>query len=186
MRPPWWALPVTAVGCLAFVAMGAALVAAGDAPGTAIGIVSVAFFGGGLVALVLRRPWRWAIVIDDRGVTRRRPGRDTLVRWDNIAGIRYRKGGRLGGGVVVLTLLDPAALDHPALGPLNGPLQAFNRAATGGEALIAWNERDRPAEEVSALLARRLEAWHVANAGSPAARGPWAVRPAPPGRGANG
>src|SRR4051812_8765557 len=165
MRPPWWALPVTAVGCLAFVAMGAALVAVGDAPGTAIGIVSVAFFGGGLVVLVLRRPWRWAIVIDDRGVTRRRPGRDTLVRWDNIAGIRYRKGGRLGGGVVVLTLLDPAALDHPALGPLNGPLQAFNRAATGGGAVIARDARDRPPAEGSPPPARRPGAWDGAKAG---------------------
>src|SRR3954453_19586893 len=69
MGPPWWALPVTAVGCLVFVAMGAALVAAGDAPGTAIGIVSVAFFGGGLVALVLRRP----LALGDRDP---RPRRD--------------------------------------------------------------------------------------------------------------
>src|SRR4051812_50230499 len=89
-------------------------------------------------------PWRWAIVIDDRGVTRRRPGRDTLVRWDNIAGIRYRTGGRLGGGVVVLRLLDPSAVDHPALGPLNGALQAFDRPATRGGAVVGPGQARRP------------------------------------------
>jgi hypothetical protein len=160
MRPRWWALPVTALGCLVFVAMGVALVAVGGPAGIVIGAVSIAFFGGGLVLLVLRRPWRWAIVIDDRGVTWRRPAGDTVVRWGNIAGVSVTRMGGFGGQTfVTLKLLDPSALDQPALGRLNRPLQGLNRRLAGGEASIGWNERDRPAEEVADLLLRRLEAF---------------------------
>jgi hypothetical protein len=157
MRPRWWALPVTAAGCLVFVALGAALVASGDPAPVAIGVVAIVFFGGGLVGLVLRRSWRWSIVIDDRGVTWRRPGGDTLVRWENIGAVYVTKTGRLGGSsLVTLRLIDPAALDRPALGPLNRPLQALGRNLAGGEASIGWSERDRPAEELADLLVRHL------------------------------
>jgi hypothetical protein len=165
MRPRWWALPVAAVGCLVFVAMGLVLVAVGGPAGIVIGAVSIAFFGGGLVLLVVRRPWRWAIVIDDRGVTWRRPGGDTVVRWGNIAGVSVTRMGGFGGQTfVTLKLLDPSALDKPALGALNGPLQGLNRRLAGGEASIGWHERDRPAEEVAELLIRRVDAWHAAHA----------------------
>jgi hypothetical protein len=161
MRPRWWALPVTAAGCLVFVAFGAVLVASGGPGGVAIGIVAIAFFGGGLVMLVLRRPWRWSIVIDDDGVTWRRPSRDTLVRWDNVAAIRFQRRRRT--GLVTLTLRDPSAIDNRALGPLNRAVQGLNRSLTGGEAPIPWNERDRSAEALAALLAQRLDAWSRAH-----------------------
>src|SRR5690349_14613673 len=84
MRPRWWALPVTALGCLVFVAMGLALVAGGG-PGAVIGVIATVFFGGGLIVLLLRRPWRRSIAIDDRGVAWRGPEGEMLVRWENIA-----------------------------------------------------------------------------------------------------
>src|SRR4051812_20160600 len=108
MRPRWCALPVTAVGCLVFVALGAAFVASGEPAAVAIGMVAIVFFGGGLVGLVLRRSWRWSIVIDDRGVTWRRPGGDTLVRRENIGAVYVTKTGRLGGSSPV-----PPPLIHP-------------------------------------------------------------------------
>jgi hypothetical protein len=166
MRPRWWALPVTAVGCLVFVALGAAFVASGEPAAVAIGMVAIVFFGGGLVGLVLRRSWRWSIVIDDRGVTWRRPGGDTLVRWENVGAVYVTKSGRLGGSsLVTLRLIDPAALDRPALGPLNRPLQALGRNLAGGEASIGWSERDRPAEEVADLLIRHLQRLDAGRAG---------------------
>src|SRR4051794_17368837 len=166
MRPRWWALPATAAGCLVFVALGAALIAAGDTAGGVIGVVTIAFFGGGLVLLVLRRPWRRSIAVDERGVAWRRPGGEMLVRWDNIAAIRFQRGRRT--GLVALTLHDPSAVDRPGLGPLNGPLQALNRSLNRGEATIAWNERDRSAEELAWLLAQRLDAWSRAHPGADA------------------
>src|SRR3954463_13025173 len=87
MRPRWWALPVTAVGCLVFVALGAAFGASGEPAAVAIGMAAIVFFRGRLGGLALRRSWRWSIVIDDRGVTWRRPGGDTLVRWQNVGAV---------------------------------------------------------------------------------------------------
>jgi hypothetical protein len=166
MRPRWWALPATAAGCLVFVVLGAVMVASGDLAGVVIGVVAIAFFGGGLVALVLRRPWRRSIAVDDRGVAWRRPGSEMLVRWENIAAIRFQRGSRT--GMVALTLRDPSAVDQPILGPLNRPLQALNRSFTGGEATITWNERDRSAEELARLLAQHLDAWSRAHPGAEA------------------
>jgi hypothetical protein len=169
MRPRWWALPAAALGCVVFVALGVALLASGGAGNVAVGLAGIAFFGGGLVLLLLRRPWRWSILIDESGVTWQRPGGDMLVRWANIAAVRVTKmrTGRIGRTTfVTLTLRDPSAVDQPALGALNGPLQALKRRLVGGEASIAWNERDRSAEEVAALLNRRLDAWRSAHSES--------------------
>jgi hypothetical protein len=167
MRPRWWALPAAAAGCLLFVALGVALIASGGPGGVAIGVIAIAFFGGGLVLLVVRRPWRWSIVIDDRGVAWRRPRGEMLVRWENIAAIRFQRGSPT--GFVTLTLHDPSAVDQAVLGRLNRPLQAFNRSLTGGEASIAWNERDRSAEDLAGLLAQRLDVWTQAH--PPSGRG---------------
>jgi hypothetical protein len=164
VRPRWWALPVAAAGCLVFVALCVVLLAVGGAANVAIGLAGIAFFGGGLVVLVLRRPWRCSLLVDERGVTWRRPGGDTQVRWADISAIRVTsmRTGRVGRTTfVTLTLHDPSAVDRPALGPLNRPLQAWNRRLVGGEASIGWSERDRSADELAALLNRRLDAWRA-------------------------
>lgn len=110
VRPRWWALPAAAVGCLVFVALGVVLIASGGAFNVAVGVLSLVFFGGGLVVLVRRRPWRWSIVIDDDGVTWRRPGRDLPLRWADVAAVRVTRmrTGRI-GRMTFVTL----TLEHP-------------------------------------------------------------------------
>jgi hypothetical protein len=165
IRPRGWALPAVALGCLVFVALGVALVASGGAAGLVVGLASIAFFGGGLLVLLLRRPWRWSILVDERGVTWRRAGGDVVVGWENVAAVRVTRlsTGRTAQKYVTLALFDPSAVDQPALGPLNRPLQALNRGLVGGEASIPWSERDRPAEDLAALLNARLAAWRAAH-----------------------
>ncbi len=166
IRPRWWALPVAASSCLLFVTLGVVIVMSGGAGAVVLGLVTIAFFGGGLVVLLLRRPWDWSIVIDDSGVTWRRAGGETLVQWSDIAAVHVAEAGTAasaGPAFVTLKLRDPSAVDIPRLGALNGPLQKLNRRLVGGEASIGWNERDRPAAELAALLDRRLEAWRAAD-----------------------
>lgn len=49
VRPRWWLLALTVAGCLGFTAMGLIAIASGEVYLILVGLLPVAFFGGGLV-----------------------------------------------------------------------------------------------------------------------------------------
>lgn len=86
VRPRWWLLALTVAGCLGFTAMGLMMIASGEVYLILVGLLSVAFFGGGgmLLARFVARRGLWALTLTPAGIELSTGG---LLPWEDIEAV---------------------------------------------------------------------------------------------------
>ena len=86
VRPRWWLLALTAAGCLGFTAVGLMAIASGEVFGILVGLLGVAFFGGGgvLLALFVARRGLSQLTLTPAGIELATGG---LVPWEDIEAV---------------------------------------------------------------------------------------------------
>ena len=86
VRPRWWLLALATAGCVGFTAIGLTMIASGEVFGILGGLLSVAFFGGGLVlsGLFVARRGLWCFALTPAGIELATGG---LLPWEDIEAV---------------------------------------------------------------------------------------------------